>query len=194
MIRNLIQRSDTQNRLVRALNIKERVAAPTLHDQVVPVIMVDDLTAETGFDVGTTLPCWGQGTAGPVAGQYSLVALSNPPTSGKLIQIKKLRIGATAGSNIRVGVQSEPPWGALTSIAFRDHRITGQPSGQILSQQQAAPSYITNIVQLYSAVTLYEILDLDVLLDPGFALILEEDAVNRVLTMNVWWLEQYINR
>jgi hypothetical protein len=196
MIRNLIQRGDTQNRLTRALNIKERVAAPTLGDEVHPVIIVDDLSRETGFDLGTELPAWGRASAGPAAGQLSHIALGNNPSSGAFIQIRRLRFNSTPANNIRLGFVDWGLTGGLGSVTtrtFRDTRLTGLPTGEILAGQLAA-GLITNVVQRYGPVTLYDILDMDILLAPGFTLVVQQETVNNTLDCNWWWVEQYINR
>lgn len=187
---NLIQRPDLNDRLVRSLGIRERAPAPSLSPEVQAVILLEDLTTSSPFERSLMRECGGFITAGPVAGQYSGIAINNPAGSGCVIRFDRAQVWAAAASRIDIGPWAQAVPAGTGSRYFMDPRFGGQPTGQLRNG--------TSIVTPVNPVTgWYEVaantpVDLDrlgIIIPPGYMAGISLATVNVMLSACLRWVE-----
>lgn len=187
---NLIQRPDLNDRLVRALGIRERAPAPNLSPEVQAVILLEDLTTSSPFQRSLMRECAGIGTAGPVAGQYSAIVVSNPAGSGSVIRIDSITAWASAATRLQVGPWTQAiPAGSLSRY-FLDPRFDGVPTGALRNGTNA----VLGISALRSwsfaaANTAVELKSLGIIVPPGYMAGFALETQNLMLSGSMQWTE-----
>lgn len=138
----LIQRADLVERIRRAFAIRESGVGATMSPEIVPVVIVDDLTGPT-IDEGYPRDCVCQVEAGASVGVMAESFLINRVGSSVDLIIKELwgRIGAPGGNLwIRTGVFASlnNMLGTQTYRSNLDRRVQLRPNSYVDSRNQAA--------------------------------------------------------
>lgn len=135
---SLVQRGDLAVRLARALEIKGHgVTALDLQPNVVPVVLLDDLTQNQQF-LEPKAPGAGCGTTiAAVAAEFSGIALKNPPDSKLVIVVDRILVGLAVAAVVRVGRFNGDPATTYTAqptfAAWLDSRQAGRPAGMVFT-------------------------------------------------------------
>lgn len=94
---NLIQNPEISQKLQTLTGIRQRFMAPTMHHEVQPVIVLDDLSNQSP-DQETVRRCSMMGVAAAVAGQQSFVDLQNPAGSGVVAVVEQFYVVQATGA------------------------------------------------------------------------------------------------
>ena len=117
---NLIQRGELQQRLVRGLEIKERAPAPNLAPEVVPVVLLEDLTRQTPFNQAIGRHAFGNTNVSAVVGEFGQSDLVNPVGSGVIAIVTGVTCD-TAGT-YSVGRLTGNPAANPAGLGWMDNR------------------------------------------------------------------------
>lgn len=155
MHENLIQRADLLQRLLRGLDIKgQRGAALTLDPTVAPVVVLEDLTAQSVGRDPLNRRAFGSVTAGPVAGQQSIATLLNPAGSGVLVIVKGFHCAPSTTMTTVFGLADPlalPP--TLATPWWMDPRNPGVPGVRFTSGTDAVLRIVTELVRINAGTT-----------------------------------------
>ncbi len=140
---------------------------------------------------------WGVVAPGPVAAQNSAVQLRNPPNSGVMVVIEKLKWFVSVASGLAVSTQHGAGTLDLTNIAASDRLDSrGRTSStlvissfnNIVALPAQTQSYGSNAVNTAQDEIVHE--DHQLIMLPGDAYRFTSFGVNLVLTMNFIWRER----
>ena len=194
---NLIQAPEIIRRLAVKLGIRQAHIAPTLAENVVPVILLDDLTDRDQSDVRR---CAG-GVSGISAGAFLFNAvLFNPVASGIVAKVSRLFVGLGAADQINVGLSPAINVPASTIGGFKqrldevNHEAPNVtfPQCLVYANAAAAIDYTTGYVCQKSLVgpSTLNRFDLEASLYPGTALIVCIPTPIVAARINFEWQEQ----
>lgn len=186
---NLIQRPDLNDRLVRALGIRERAPASVLSPEVMPVILLEDLTTSSPFERSLTRQAGGFINIGPVGGQYSHLALYNPAGSGTVARLDHVAAWTGATSSIYLGAYPAAPPAGTGSRFFADPRFGGSPTCQLRNGTTGVLSTLPQYAAGTIASTTVQFDDLGMIVPPGFLVAVSVAAVNVQLSAAFQWVE-----
>lgn len=136
-LENEIRREDIGYRLAKALEIKGQ-GSPTLQleNVVVPVVVVEDLSAGNEQDYAVNRWCRGRGST-PAGGAFGKLSFNNHIDSGVLVKIYQIDIFhdavAAVGGIVGVGIETASAGGTqITSTkGFTDSRLSHGVTGFI---------------------------------------------------------------
>jgi len=89
---NLVQRGELQDRLVRGLIIKERAPAPTLAPEIVPTVLLEDLTRQTPFQQAVARDAFANQNVPAVVAEFAQSDILNPAGSGVIALITQIAV------------------------------------------------------------------------------------------------------
>jgi len=147
----------------------------TMFDEILPVVLVDDLTRGLILDQFYRPPAAGRTQQAAVAAQNSFSSLQARNGVLTLIERVEWRTGAAAGVTIRVG-NTGTPIGTPTKW-WRDRRIQGDPT-TLVTQGTRAGTTGSLVMNLRGISTAYTSQDLDVILSP--------EAPTLESTLSIW--------
>lgn len=131
---NYIQRGELQARLVQGLALREVSPAPVLASEVVPVVILEDLTSAraTRRAVG-----YEEITSG--VAQFAGIELRNLSTTGINLVVDEIHLGAGIASDVDYRVTSAAALvNAPTKASNYRDDIPGQPVGLVKSESLVA--------------------------------------------------------
>lgn len=182
---------DSQNpehvrKLIDEFQLKGANLIPTVTAEIVPTVLVADLTA-VGPQSQDRL-CWG-GVIGAAsgAGNQRNVRLLNPAASQTLMVVEKLWcFNRTAADFIELVIGAGGT--GVAALGFRDTRILGTPVGQMVTN--AAAAIVLSTVQYPISATAPTFLDIQIALTPGNFLRITQENQNQGITAGFLWRER----
>lgn len=182
---------DSQNpehvrKLIDEFQLKGANLIPTVTAEIVPTVLVADLTA-VGPHSNDRL-CWGGvlGAASGVGNQQN-TRLLNPANSQTLLVVERVWcFNRTAADHVEFIVGSGGS--GTAALGFRDTRVAGLPVGQLISN--AAAAKVLGIVQFPITVLAATFFDVQVVLTPNNFLRLTQENQNEGLTTGFLWRER----
>lgn len=182
---------DSQNpehvrKLIREFQLKGANLIPTLTGEIVPTVLVADLTA-AGPQAQDRIAFGGQiGTAAGV-GDVNRLSLSNPAGSGSLILVDRIwSWNNTNADEIEVTIASAALTGAAG--AFRDLRLTGEPVA-LLTRTAVTSGVLSPFKFTLLADTVLEI-DMHIILTPNTRVDVIQLNDNNPLQADFLWRER----
>ncbi len=118
-----IQDPGPGRKLQRRYRLIGTTPAPFLSPELVPVVIIDDLSEEEP----TTSFAWSSQSVAGVAATQSQTRITNPVDSGILLENLRLQITVFSDSNIRVDETSTGSLASSASTLWADQRRAGIP-------------------------------------------------------------------
>jgi len=171
----LIQTPEYANRLNKRFGLRERLSAPTLGDEITPVVLVEDLVSVPDYSATGKKNAGCAIASAPGLGSADGHYLINPPGSGVVAILQALWLSSSAlfaAPPAEIGILLENPAGVvLGGSVFTNARIAGRPKvvpGTIIGVPPSVATVRTAFVHLSGG---FEFLDLSgYVLAPGQAL------------------------
>jgi len=182
---------DSQNpehvqKLIREFQLKGQNLIPTVTGEIVPTILIGDLTSEKRGEDRIAYGGLIGATSG--AGNQQSHNLHNPVNSGALVILEHLFVyNQTADATTDAFQIVISTGGATPNMQHRDTRVTGQPVGAMVRTTGVA---ITLGVPWFYVPADGLHLDLEVILSPGKLLRCIQGATNEVFTTSWLWRER----
>lgn len=174
----------------KLLSLRESTSLEVLPD-LMPVLPTIDPAAAELLLLRDELPCWGMAAKAAVAGQYSIVGLTNPATSGVICTIDLWQVYAATG-NIAYAELSTAVTLAAASMSIRDGRrnAAGEPkctpgTASFAASQIGAPSWIELFVTNTAPSRAVPLV-----LTPGWSVLFELQTVNVPMQAAFAWRER----
>lgn len=179
--RNLIQRGDLLQRLLRGLEIKgQRAASLTLDPNVVPMVLLEDLQEESQF-LEPKSPGWFWSERPPaVVGQLSGAGISN---GNENVIVVVQRVCVTAGASLDFDLFSSTNAGAEGALAtqaftsWADTRRAGTPPQlAIMGASAGGVAPVQNVfakLRWVAGGNMSEFITQPIIIGPGSALVLQ---------------------
>jgi len=124
---SLIQRGDLVEKLRRTFNILGGGGVQTLSDELVPVVLVDDVTGPDVLSTDYPRNCIGGNQVSAVATKYSLAAFNNPLGSGVDAYLDFAVVSVPSATVVQLRLADHSAWTAGTKY-WTDLRVAGSPS------------------------------------------------------------------
>lgn len=189
----LIQRADLVERMRRAFGLRERGVGSTVSPELVPVVIVEDLTGPS-IDEGYPREALAIVSAGASAGVYSEVFLYNPEGSAVdlIVELLWTRMSASGTGIVRLGATTalNNLLGTQTERLNQDMRVQAIPNGRIDSRNQAAVVTATRTFSLFQQSTSWQANPVAITLPPGTYLSFVPQANNTGAYIMAWWTER----
>lgn len=188
----LIQRSDLVERIRRAFGLREAGVGSTVSPELVPVILVDDLTGPS-IDEGYPRNVVGKVQAGQSVGVYAEVFLIPQGTADLVVTELWIRRGNTTGgvyisrgltANLNNLLGTQPP------LRNMDLRVETVANTRTDSRNQAGLSTMTTILELGSVPTTYVSFPGGFTVPPGSFLNVVPTGNNEGIEVIVWGYER----
>lgn len=176
-----IQSPDPGRKLQQRYNLIGATAAPFLSPELVPVVIVDDLSQEAP---GVRFASAAAQESG-AAGVNSQTRLTNPTSSGVLIEQIRLEL-STINSDSWFMFQNGPTLSTGITSFFQDRRVSGSPIGEVTHGVDVG--VVTNTVAGGRGSTTRAAIIIgfpNYVLEPGTRLHFFYSALNE--TMTFWW-------
>lgn len=186
---NEIQEGGLNQVLLRRLDIKGDVPAPTVTPEITPGLVLENDRPEWGWLKGERL-CSRYVSVGPVAAQTSYAQIYLPSTVTDIVIIEEIVSQTTnqfalARAGIGAGLGG---WGALT-VATRDSRWAANRTSAILeTTSTAAAATLNPALGVVSGIGLSY--DAPLIVTPGTALVIYGLVVNQAVQFNLIWRER----
>ena len=124
---NTIQAPHIGPRLMRALGIREMAPTPELAREIVPVIIVDDVSADAGRDLKQEY--WvGRHITTPTAGDFATIGLRNTTTDDE-VTVDGIYANQTAGTSVSLLHASILAGAAAVATSIVEPRSRGEGGG-----------------------------------------------------------------
>lgn len=183
-----IQSSDPGRKLQDRYDITGAPTAFSVSEEIIPVALVDDLTAQSAFAREFERACSVNDRQGASIGNISIIALVNPPNSGVLCIVDDVRFNYVA-ANISVGIRQLGNNPAVLGF-FTDSRVTGRAvCGSVPSVAAAQPAEQYRLDVPLGGPELYP---LGHVLLPARELFLAGSAINTALSAAIRWRERVL--
>lgn len=187
---HVIQRTEIQARIQRGLHLKSSSPAPHVHDLVVPVIIVEDLSRiDDNIQLSDQRPFWGtnnQPAAG--AGLFSEVKLVNVAQAdskqNRVVVLDRVTINI-AGSNWGMLIQAQS--GGSFQGWNRDSRYS--PIQGSIALLDAATPGVSPQKQIEIPSALTSIDNMGIVLSAGFEVVVVASVANIGITVGFMWRE-----
>jgi len=187
-----IQSSDPGRKLRERYDLVGASPAPFLAPELVPVVIVDDLTEFDVLSAEFERPCTVHETQGaPGAGVHAVVMLANPSGSGVLAIGDDVYLSTAPGGRINWRLFASAPVIADHG-QFRDSRLPGTPAcGSVATTSGVAPDddWQIQLADL-SIDTAGVIYPLPYVISPGFVLQMKISITNISLSASIRWRER----
>lgn len=200
---NLIQRPDLVLRIQQMLGLRQAHVTPSLSETVQPVVIMGDVR-DTGGERQIVRPAWGFDSQGPVAAQFSNVLLLTPLPRRTIVTVREVRVsnptaaGAQQFSMFLRGPGINNPSGALAAFPpkFRHSRAIDPqsngavniPSGILSHGTLLAPEPTAFVLK--SPGTAEVVSENEIVLAPGWELLVQNDVANQAITASFLWEEE----
>lgn len=182
-----IQAPELARRLQRKFDTDGPGPTHTLAPEIVPVVLVEDLTPALPEDTGFIRQCVGTVYQAGVAAEYAHAQLFNPDGSGSILHAEMAVVSIGAADTVNVAFY-DTRLGNDGSVYFRDRRLAGSPVGAVTNDSGGA-ELGTNIAPIESPGDEAITIPLDIILAPGQGLVLNV-GVNNALNASFWWTER----
>lgn len=171
---SIIQRPDLTAKVRKAYEITGPDAIQTISPELVPVVILDDLSSKA-----PTFGCIGYGTMGASATDYGHVQLYNPATSDLVVLVKKIEFHC--GTAMNAGLCLHDSDGDLTSEStaksYTDRTRSGSPVARLM-YDAVSPTVGTIIAQYWARQLEILRLEPNITLDPGQGVNIRGGTVN----------------
>lgn len=168
MAQPTIQTPQIAKKLIQALDIHGKVAAPSLGDLIHPVIVVEDVSRDSWYTLSSDLPCGGAAEIGPAAGESAIVQLFN--ASNNTIAIVD-RLVFAPGGTLAAWIATETTQRAAFLVGqsrYRDTRLAGVPAcGVCVDHPVGVPGITSPIAAVNGGTVSAQTVDLGYVLNPG---------------------------
>jgi len=191
----LIQKPGIGERIRRAFGIREMGEFQSVSPEIVPVVLVEDVTGPT-IDEGYPHECLAHVIAGQSAGVMAEIFLINPASSRVDLVVNEawLNRPSLAGNcYMRTGAESllNNLLGTQVDIVNMDRRLQLRPNGRVDSRNQAAAIAGDILLRnLWVDDVIYTILPLAITLPPGTFLSFHPSANNNSIYGTIWFTER----
>lgn len=181
----------------RKLQLRYRLPRPAtafLSPEIVPVVLVDDLTKLDAQDVAFERSYVRRGSQAGNVTNRAIVELVNPPNSGINVFLKRLLFDVATASSVRISEPADLISAGTLSGAPTDGRVVGAAAsalrlgltvgtglGNIFIQVDAGGSFPNMIFDLSGYVVL-----------PGQMIQCTQQILNDTLSAGFWWTERPI--
>ncbi len=185
-----LQSSDPSRKIRTRYDLVGTSPVPSISGELVPVVVVDDLT---GFDVQSAefeRPCMVNEVNAAVVARFPRIALMNPADSGVLGILEWLWITGSGAMQIEIGIL-EQTLAIADRGAFRDSRIPGVPACGTFQGDVAGPAerdFLIGIVITGNAPN--QIFSLNMVFGPGFSIDVRGSVNNTTLQVQYMWRER----
>jgi len=163
----------------------------TLFDEIIPVVLVDDLTQGLILDANYRAPAIASAVRGAVALENSFCSISAPAT-GSLVLVERVefRLGTAGPATLRVGPTDTP---TAQPTFWRDRRLSGSPSAVMATGTRVGVTG-SRFLFVRGTATGFTSMDLQIILTPSnnsleSTLAVWNGLVNDQLDVNWYWRE-----
>jgi hypothetical protein len=179
---------DSQNpehvrKLIAEFQLKGTNLIPTVTGEIVPTVLVADLTAAARAE---DRPAW-QGVIRPAAGapNQNNATLSNPVGSGVVAVLEKIYVSTPAADEVELAL--DPGAIVLVASTWRDLRIAGAPSLGAFGNTRA-----TQVLRAdkFSTDVITPPIEVDLVLPPNSSLRVTQGAANSTMHVLFFWRER----
>lgn len=196
----LVQRGDLAVRLARGLEIKGHgVTALDLQPNVVPVVLLEDLTQNQQF-LEPKAPGAGCGTTiAAVVGEFAGIGLMNPVDSKSVLVVDRILVGVAVAAVIRVGKVGGPTTlpasytAQPTFAAWLDLRQAGRPTGMIYTGSDPGTLlqdwWHETRIGAANTVEIFASQGNPIVIGAGGALLVEHSVANSGFNCDIRWKE-----
>jgi hypothetical protein len=186
----IVQNPTLWQKLTRAFSVKGQHVTPELGSTIHPVVIAEDLTRASRYEI-IERPCADGVVCAASVGNVSPIGLVNLAGSGVLALVTFVSFShPAAGQYVNVDFRAQAL--SFSNAKFLDKRLTGIPVCG-LSAIPAAAATIPMQRYLTTAGVEFTLPDLQALgpivLPPGFILMFEPTTVNQQFVLNARWLE-----
>jgi len=161
--------------------------------ELFPMIDLENVPPELLL-LGGTQVCYGGGTVGVVAAQFSRASITNPLASGKIVTVDSMILGSSTGNTTMVwGRDNAVLAGAIDTQVFADTRnpATNFPVAEIKSDTSVTGSTASAHAKITGSNPLIiEPKHGVMILAPGETLMVRNLATNALLTFTFFWRER----
>jgi len=193
----LIQRADLTERIRRAFGIRESGVGATISPEIVPVVLVEDLTGPS-VDQGLPTEAFCRITAGASAGVFSECFLVNRAGSAVDLVLSQIWLQRSAAGQLTLSyghVNALNNLFTLNEMRYLDFRLgfslKTRPVAQTYSRNQAAVVSADTICAVHAPATPnYTTLPFPATLGPSQFLSIVPDANNTGCTVQIAWVER----
>jgi len=163
----------------------------TLFDEIIPVVVVDDLTQGLILDQFYRAPAAGRTAQAAVALEFSFSSIQAAAASMILVERVEYLMGSGGEVRLRTGTTGDPI-GAPTKM-WRDRRVQGSPTA-VVSQGTETGALGDVAVSSQGVATEFRSIDLQMVLSPSndvdvSTVSLWNTTVNELLFVNWFWRE-----
>jgi len=183
-----IQSSDPGRKLQQRYNLLGAPPSPILSPELVPVVVVDDLTGTDVLSAEFERPCAGFDTFTGVVTSAQLFLL-NPFGSGVLLTTDQFMFQTSTASTVSMVIRRGFGGTIVTFGGFRDGRLVGRPNGGFFPLSLVHVTRPWNF-QLELSVPLRDLLQITYVLAPGDALQMSQSVVANTLAVSITWNER----
>lgn len=189
----LIQRSDLIEKIRRAFNLYEHGVGTTLSPELVPVVLVEDLTSATIGD-GYPRRAVGHAEAGASVGVYSEAFLINPTGSTVDLVVDELWLRRTTNGQARVRMGPNANLNNLLGTQTRrwnvDMRVQDRPNATVDSRNQPATVTATRDWLFTLTANEWLVFPAQLTLPPGTWAQVVPDTNNTAIYTTWYWTER----
>lgn len=187
-----IQTTDVGRKLQRRYQLLGPPPTPFLSPELVPVVIVDDLTDLDVLEATFERPCEGMATINaPAVGSDAINALVNPADSGIVATVEWVLIEVAVAMHIEVEIRTTVTANVFGTRGFRDTRVAGTPACAFFqgSEVQTTP---TRYFFIHEPTQRDRQIFLPWVVAPGSALVLHAGSDNQELRSAWFWTERLI--
>lgn len=127
---SIIQRGDLVEKLRRSFNILGGGGVQTLSDELVPVVLVDDVTGSNVLSTDYPRDCFGGVQQAATAAQLAINAFNNPLGSGVDCHVDFAVLQVAVSGNVQLRLADHAAWTQQTSF-WTDLRVPATPAGRV---------------------------------------------------------------
>jgi len=183
-----IQVPEIVSKLRRRFQLKGHASISTLAPELVPVIVVEDVT-DAMEDVW--VPAMAHGIEGATVNEYSMHLLANPVGSSRIIIIDDIFVQSTAAVEVQLRGRTASNLTNVDGVVWRDTRKRGFPTAVYSTGSNVAAvgdNLHFNNLQLLAGETMR--VPLTYILDEGEGLLLRCVLVNTAFHAGYLWRER----
>lgn len=163
----------------------------TLFDEIIPVVLVDDLTRGLVVDEHYRPPATGRTNQTGVAAKFAFSQLQARAGALLLVERVEWRTEAAAGLRLKVGAVTTSAGGDVK--VWRDRRLSGDPTAGITQGAETSQSGST-VLEMQGISTDFRSIELGIILEPSeivlkSTLTLWHSTVEQDLDVNWFWRE-----
>ena len=189
----LIQRADLPEKIRRAFGIREKGVGSTISPEIVPVVLVEDLTGPT-IDTGYPRLVFGSVASGASAGVYSESFIINPLGAQTDFVLNELWVKLTSSGilYLRTGVVGSlnNMLGTQDLIWNQDLRTQARPGAYVDSRNEAATVVAERYISLYVVSSAFTVLPTQHTLGPGDWISIYAASYNVGTDLLLWGYER----